>query len=94
VQTHFRSLMTQTPAARRLAPMEVEELETSGPSALVRVRARGRTKLLSALLPKYINTRIYAALLDSRQRVGRPAAGHEERHGQRGRDDQEPDPGD
>ena len=44
--------------------------------------------LLDALLPKYINTRIYAALLDvGGRRVGRPAAGHEGRHGQRERDD-------
>jgi F-type H+-transporting ATPase subunit gamma len=64
VQTHFRSLMTQTPAARRLAPMEVEELETSGPSPSYEFEPEP-DELLSALLPKYINTRIYAALLDS-----------------------------
>jgi F-type H+-transporting ATPase subunit gamma len=64
VQHPVQSLMTQTPEARFLAPMEVEERERSRACAGVRVRA-GADELLDALLPKYINTRIYAALLDS-----------------------------
>jgi F-type H+-transporting ATPase subunit gamma len=64
VSTQFRSLMTQTPRARFLAPMEVEERETE--TALVSYEFEPEAEqLLDALLPKYINTRIYAALIDS-----------------------------
>ena len=52
--------------AKIIAPMQVEE------PAAIRGRCCRRTSssrrpeaLLDALLPKYINTRIYAALLDS-----------------------------
>jgi F-type H+-transporting ATPase subunit gamma len=65
VNTRFRSLMTQTPEARLLAPMEVEERE-SEPGLLPAYEFEpDPDELLAALLPKYINTRIYAALLDS-----------------------------
>ena len=63
VSTQFKSLMTQTPAARFLAPMQVEEPEEGVlPSYEFEPEAE---LLLDALLPKYINTRIFAALLDS-----------------------------
>jgi F-type H+-transporting ATPase subunit gamma len=64
VSTQFKSLMTQTPAARFLAPMEVEEAEAEGPLPAYEFEPEAE-ELLDALLPKYINTRIYAALLDS-----------------------------
>src|SRR6266568_1014376 len=63
VSTQFKSLMTQTPMARFLAPMQVEEAE-EGPMPLYDFEPEP-DELLNALLPKYINTRIYAALLDS-----------------------------
>ncbi len=63
VSTQFKSLMAQTPAARFLAPMQVEEAE-EGPLPLYDFEPEP-DELLDALLPKYINTRIYAALLDS-----------------------------
>ncbi len=63
VSTQFKSLMAQTPAARFLAPMQVEEAE-EGPMPLYDFEPEP-DELLNALLPKYINTRIYAALLDS-----------------------------
>jgi F-type H+-transporting ATPase subunit gamma len=63
VSTQFKSLMTQTPAARFLAPMQVEEAEEGQlPSYEFEPEPE---ELLDALLPKYINTRIFAALLDS-----------------------------
>ncbi len=62
VSTQFKSLMTQTPAARLLAPMEVEHAEGLLPAYEFEPDPE---TLLDALLPKYINTRIYAALLDS-----------------------------
>jgi F-type H+-transporting ATPase subunit gamma len=64
VHTQFRSLLTQTPEARIVAPLEVEEQETSGPLPSYEFEPDAE-ELLDALLPKYINTRIFAALLDS-----------------------------
>ena len=64
VSTQFKSLMTQTPAARFLAPMEIEEHEAEGPLPVYEFEPEAE-ELFDALLPKYINTRIYAALLDS-----------------------------
>ena len=62
-----RRMLTQSPIAKRIAPLVVEESEEEAPGGLpagVRVRA-GAEELLDALLPKYVNTRIYAALLES-----------------------------
>ncbi|BCB79481.1 F0F1 ATP synthase subunit gamma [Phytohabitans flavus] len=65
VYTEFKSLMTQTPTTRIIGPMEVEErprVEGVLPAYEFEPEAEA---LLDALLPKYINTRIYAALLES-----------------------------
>jgi F-type H+-transporting ATPase subunit gamma len=63
VYNQFRSLMTQTPVARVIAPMQVEE---QGEGLLPAYEFEPEPdELLAALLPKYINTRIYAALLDA-----------------------------
>jgi F-type H+-transporting ATPase subunit gamma len=66
VHTQFRSLMTQQPAANFLAPMQVveTEVEESGLPPEYEFEPDPE-ELLSALLPKYINTRIYAALIDA-----------------------------
>jgi F-type H+-transporting ATPase subunit gamma len=64
VHTVFRSLLTQTPRALLLAPMEVEEREATGPLPAYEFEPEPE-ELLAALLPKYINARLYAALLDS-----------------------------
>jgi F-type H+-transporting ATPase subunit gamma len=63
VSTQFQSLMTQNPTARFLAPMQVEERE--GGLLPAYEFEPDPEELLDALLPKYINTRIYAALIDS-----------------------------
>jgi F-type H+-transporting ATPase subunit gamma len=62
VSTRFRSLMTQTPQARLLAPLEVTHAEGLLPAYDFEPDA---DTLLHAMLPKYINNRIFAALLDS-----------------------------
>jgi F-type H+-transporting ATPase subunit gamma len=68
VYTQFKSLMTQTPVARVIAPMQIEERPRSEaaagllPAYEFEPEAEG---LLAALLPQYINTRIYAALIES-----------------------------
>jgi F-type H+-transporting ATPase subunit gamma len=64
VSTRFRSLLTQVPEARIVAPLEVETQESSGPLPSYEFEPEA-DELLDALLPKYINTRIFAALLDS-----------------------------
>jgi F-type H+-transporting ATPase subunit gamma len=63
VSTQFKSLMTQVSTARFLAPMQVEERE--GGLLPAYEFEPEPDELLEALLPKYINTRIYAALIDS-----------------------------
>ena len=66
VHTQFRSLMTQTPMANLLAPMQVVETEIEESALPPEYEFEpGPEELLDALLPKYINTRIYAALIDA-----------------------------
>jgi F-type H+-transporting ATPase subunit gamma len=68
VYTQFKSLMTQTPVTRRIGPMEVEERAYSeaAPGLLPAYEFEPEADvLLDELLPKYVNTRIYAALIES-----------------------------
>jgi F-type H+-transporting ATPase subunit gamma len=67
VYTQFKSLMTQTATATFLAPMQVEErtAEELGQLLPAYEFEPDPDVLLDALLPKYISTRIYAALLDA-----------------------------
>ncbi|GLY34702.1 ATP synthase gamma chain [Amycolatopsis sp. NBRC 101858] len=69
VYTEFVSMLTQRPIAKRVAPLEVEysEGEEEKPAGLLPSYEfePSADKLLDALLPKYINTRLYAALLES-----------------------------
>ncbi|KAA2259432.1 F0F1 ATP synthase subunit gamma [Solihabitans fulvus] len=65
VYTQFESMLTQKAVAKRIAPMEVEySSETGGLRSSYEFEPSAE-KLLEALLPKYINTRLFAALLDS-----------------------------
>jgi F-type H+-transporting ATPase subunit gamma len=78
VYTEFRSMLTQTPQARRIAPLVVEYVEndtanvgsqqershSDSPPPLYEFEPEA-DELLGHLLPKYINTRIYAALLEA-----------------------------
>lgn len=71
VYTEFRSMLTQTPVAKRVAPLEVEYADEGESAQQAPTLAPAydfepsAETLLGALLPKYINTRIYAALLES-----------------------------
>lgn len=69
VYTEFVSMLTQRPVAKRVAPLEVEytEDEEEKPAGLLPSYEfePSAEKLLAALLPKYINTRIFAAMLES-----------------------------
>jgi F-type H+-transporting ATPase subunit gamma len=67
VYTEFRSMLTQAPVAKRIAPLVVEESEEEAPEGYLPAYEFEPEpgELLGALLPKYVNARIYAALLES-----------------------------
>jgi F-type H+-transporting ATPase subunit gamma len=79
VYTEFRSLLSQVPVAKRMAPLEVEEVEEFDYEREDREAGRraesgvptsyefepSAEALLDALLPKYVTTRIFAAMLES-----------------------------
>ena len=67
VYTEFHSMLTQAPVARRIAPLVVEEAAGPAPAGYLPAYEfePEPEALLGALLPKYINTRLFAALLDS-----------------------------
>jgi F-type H+-transporting ATPase subunit gamma len=66
VYTEFKSMMSQTAVAHRIAPMVVEYVgeEETGPRTLYSFEPDATT-LFDALLPRYVSTRIYAALLEA-----------------------------
>ncbi len=67
VYTRFVTMLTQAPEVRRIAPLvvsEAKEGEVTMPSRNYSFEPAAET-LLSALLPKYVATRVHAALLDS-----------------------------
>lgn len=66
VYTEFKSMLVQTPAARRIAPMEVEYTgETpKGPRAVYDFEPSAEA-LLGAMLPKYVKTRLFSAMLEA-----------------------------
>lgn len=65
VYTEFKSLMTQIPVARVIGPMQIEDRPRSEGLLPAYEFEPEAEALLDALLPRYINTRIYAALLES-----------------------------
>jgi F-type H+-transporting ATPase subunit gamma len=65
VSTEFKSMMSQNAVAHRIAPMVVEYVEEEmGPRTLYSFEPDATT-LFDALLPRYLATRVYAALLES-----------------------------
>ena len=64
VYTEFKSMMSQNAVAHRIAPMVVEYVEDTGPRTLYSFEPDATT-LFDALLPRYLATRVYAALLES-----------------------------
>ncbi len=67
VSTEFVSMLTQRPAVRRLLPMEIEEREGERPGgALPSYEFEPSTDVvLDALLPQYVASRIYYAMLEA-----------------------------
>jgi F-type H+-transporting ATPase subunit gamma len=65
VYTEFKSMLSQTPTARRVAPMDVEYTgETKGPRAVYDFEPSAEA-LLGAMLPKYVKTRLFSAMLEA-----------------------------
>jgi F-type H+-transporting ATPase subunit gamma len=65
VYTEFKSMMSQSAEAHRIAPMVVEYIEEErGPHTLYSFEPDATT-LFGSLLPRYLTTRVYAALLES-----------------------------
>jgi F-type H+-transporting ATPase subunit gamma len=65
IATEFKSMMSQSAEARRIAPMVVEYVEQeTGPRTLYSFEPDATT-LFESLLPRYLTTRVYAALLES-----------------------------
>jgi F-type H+-transporting ATPase subunit gamma len=67
VYTDFVSMLTQEPVARRLLPLEIEETDEPPPDGPLPVYdfEPSPEAVLDALLPWYIESRIYYCLLDS-----------------------------
>lgn len=65
VYTEFHSLMTQNPVTKVIGPMQVEDRPRSEGLLPAYEFEPEAEALLDALLPRYINTRIYAALIES-----------------------------
>jgi F-type H+-transporting ATPase subunit gamma len=64
VYSEFKSMMSQSAEAHRIAPMVVEYVEDPGPFTLYSFEPDATT-LFGSLLPRYLTTRVYAALLES-----------------------------
>ena len=65
IYTEFKSMMSQIAVAHRIAPMVVEYVvEDTGPHTLFSFEPDA-TALFHTLLPRYVTTRIFAALLES-----------------------------
>ena len=67
VHTQFVSMLSQRPTVRRLLPLEVEEVDAeppTGPVPLYEFEPSPQA-VLDALLPWYVENRIYYALLES-----------------------------
>ena len=81
VYSEFKSMMSQAAVAYRIAPMVVEYVEEeTGPRTLYSFEPDATT-LFESLLPRYLTTRVYAALLEaaaselaSRQRAMKSAS--------------------
>jgi F-type H+-transporting ATPase subunit gamma len=68
VSTEFRSMLSQTASALRIAPMVVEYVgddePEDGPRTLFSFEPNAEN-LFDALLPRYVATRVYAAMLEA-----------------------------
>src|SRR5215204_5226691 len=65
VYTEFRSMLSQAPVAKRVAPLDIEYGEERPAAQELYEFEPDAETLLVSLLPKYVNTRLFAALLEA-----------------------------
>lgn len=65
VYTEFKSMLSQSTEARRMAPMVVEYVEEERAPRTLYSFEPDATTLFESLLPRYLTTRVYAAMLES-----------------------------
>ncbi|BBY01959.1 F0F1 ATP synthase subunit gamma [Mycobacterium seoulense] len=65
VYSEFKSMMSQAAAAHRIAPLVVEYIEDQPEVRTLYSFEPDATTLFESLLPRYVTTRVYAALLES-----------------------------
>jgi len=67
VYTDFVSMLTQNPVARRLLPLEIEETHEAPPAGPMPIYEfePSPEDVLNSLLPWYVESRLFQALLDS-----------------------------
>jgi F-type H+-transporting ATPase subunit gamma len=65
VYTEFKSMLSQSAEAHRIAPMVVEYVEEEPAARTLYSFEPDATTLFASLLPRYLTTRVYAALLES-----------------------------
>jgi F-type H+-transporting ATPase subunit gamma len=65
VATEFKSMLSQSAAARRIAPMEVEYVEEEAGLRTLYSFEPDATTLFESLLPRYLTARVFAALLEA-----------------------------
>jgi F-type H+-transporting ATPase subunit gamma len=65
VYTEFKSMLSQSTVARRMAPMVVEYVEDDDETRTLYSFEPDPTTLFETLLPRYLTTRVYAAMLES-----------------------------
>src|ERR1700677_378634 len=65
VYTEFKSMLSQSTVARRMAPMVVESVEDDDETRTLYSFEPDPTTLFESLLPRYLTTRVYAAMLES-----------------------------
>ncbi|GAA1346494.1 F0F1 ATP synthase subunit gamma [Saccharothrix algeriensis] len=65
VYTEFKSMLSQQPTAKRIAPMEVEYEQSQPKLQSVYSFEPDAEALLGELLPKYVKTRLFSALLEA-----------------------------
>jgi F-type H+-transporting ATPase subunit gamma len=65
VYSEFKSIMSQSPSAHRIAPMVVEYVEDDNEIHTLYSFEPDATTLFDAMLPRYLATRVYTAMLES-----------------------------
>jgi len=65
IYTEFKSMLSQSAVAHRIAPMVVEYVEEEPELHTLYSFEPDATTLFGALLPRYLTTRVYAAMLES-----------------------------